>query len=333
MVLGFCLAVTGCHHLDTQALPPEAPRENHKITIGDYVINPPDELFIDLVRGVPLPPYKIKPLDDLFIQVLGTPEPEPIRGVFQVAPEGTVRLGPTYGAVALTDLTIDEATRAIEAHLKKSGLTEPKVSVNLDRTRGILQVRGPHLVRPDGTVNLGLYGRVKVAGLTQEAAKDAIEEHLSQFFLKPSVSIDVFGFNSSVYYVIFDGGGAGEQVARFPFTGGETVLDAIGLVQGLPAVASKSRVWLARPYEGQADDEILPIDWRAITARGRPDTNYQILPGDRIYVAAQPIVRVDTVLARYLAPFERIFGLVLLGNSTVHGFVPVGSSNFNGFGR
>src|SRR5204863_5380259 len=132
---------------------------------------------------------------------------------------------------------------------------------------------GPHLVRPDGTVNLGLYGRVPVAGLTQEAAKEAIEEHLSQYFLKPNVSLDIGGFNSSVYYVIFDGGGLGEQVFRFPYTGSETVLDAIGLVYGLPAVASKSRVWLARPSEGQAEE--LPIDWRAISARGRPETNYQ----------------------------------------------------------
>jgi hypothetical protein len=59
------------------------------------------------------------------------------------------------------------------------------------------------------------------------AAKAAIENHLSKFFQKPSISLDISGFNSSVYYVIFDGGGFGEQVNRFPFTGNETVLDAI----------------------------------------------------------------------------------------------------------
>ena len=38
--------------------------------------------------------------------------------------------------------------------------------------------------------------------------------------------MDVQGFNSKLYYVILDGGGAGQQVVRLPVTGNETVLDA-----------------------------------------------------------------------------------------------------------
>jgi polysaccharide export outer membrane protein len=313
----------------TSAVQPDAPRENRKVTLGDYIINPPDELYIEMLRAVPLPPYKIRPLDTLYVQVGGTTPEEPIKGIYQVEPEGIIRF-PNYGSVPVADLTIDEAIRDIEKYLKKTFLKEPRASISLEQTRGVQLIRGPHLVRPDGVVNLGLYGRVPVAGLTQEAAKEAIEEHLSQFFLKPSISLDVAGFNSMVYYVIFDGGGLGEQVTKFPYTGNETVLDAISNVNGLPAVASKSRVWLARPFEGAADSEVLPIDWCAITQRGRPETNYQVFPNDRIYVASQPIIRVDTLLGRYLAPFERIFGVVLLGNSTVHGFVPIGS-NVNSF--
>jgi polysaccharide export outer membrane protein len=324
LFLGTCLTSAGCHHLESQTVLPDAPRENRKVTIGDYVINPPDELIIELLRAVPLPPYKIKPLDQLFVYAPGAPPEDPIKGVYQVEPEGFIRFGVVYGPVQIADFTIDEAIKAIEGQLKKAGLINPKVSISLEQTRGVQLIRGPHLVRPDGTVNLGIYGRVAVAGLTQEAAREAIEEHLSQYFLKPSISLDVAGFNSSVYYIIFDGGGNGEQVNRFPFTGSETVLDAIGGVAGLPAVASKSRIWLARPYEGQAESELLPVDWRAITQLGRPETNYQIFPGDRIYVAAQPIIRADTLLARYLAPVERILGILLLGNSAVHGFVPIG---------
>jgi polysaccharide export outer membrane protein len=314
----------------TTSIQPDVPRENRKVTLGDYTINPPDELYIEMLRAVPLPPYKIRPLDTLYVQVGGTPPEEPIKGVYQVEPEGIIRFGPYYGSVPVADLTIDEANRDIEKLLRKS-LKDPKVSISLEQTRGVQLIRGPHLVRPDGAVNLGLYGRVQVAGLTQEAAKEAIEEHLSQFFLKPSISLDIAGFNSMVYYVIFDGGGLGEQVTKFPYTGNETVLDAISNVYGLPAVASKSRVWLARPFEGNADSEVLPIDWCGITQRGRPETNYQVFPNDRIYVASQPIVRVDTFLGRYLAPFERIFGVVLLGNSTVHGFVPLGTNINNSF--
>ncbi len=328
-VLAACLVSLGCHHFGaSEIVPPDVPHENHKVSLGDYIINPPDVLVIDLVRAVPLPPYKIKPQDLLFIQVTNTPPDDPIKGVYRVEPEGMVRLGPVYGSVSVTDLSVEEAQKSIETYLKKTAnLKEPQVSVSLEQTAGIQLIRGEHLVRPDGSINLGLYGRVPVAGMNQETAKAAIEEHLSQFFLKPAVSIDIGGFNSSVYYVIFDGGGFGEQVTRFPFTGSETVLDAIGLVSGLPAVASKSRVWLARPDDGSDHDEVLPIDWCAITQRGRSATNYQIFPGDRIYVAAQPIITFDTFLSRALAPVERVLGVTLLGSEAVHSFVPVRATN------
>ena len=41
------------------------------------------------------------------------------------------------------------------------------------------------------------------------------------------------------------------------------------------------------------------------------------MPGDRVYVKAQKLVTIDTMLARIISPIERIFGVVLLGNTTV----------------
>src|SRR5207248_2211257 len=63
------------------------------------------------------------------------PSKEPINGVYRVEPEGIVRFGPTHGSVPVVDLTIDEAIRNIEKHLKKS-VKEPKVSISLEQTRG-----------------------------------------------------------------------------------------------------------------------------------------------------------------------------------------------------
>src|SRR5262249_33101479 len=60
------------------------------------------------------------------------------------------------------------------------------------------------------------------------------------------LTLDVAAYNSKYYYVITDGAGYGEQVIRFPYTGNETVLDAVSQIQGLPAVSSKKRVWVAR---------------------------------------------------------------------------------------
>ena len=41
------------------------------------------------------------------------------------------------------------------------------------------------------------------------------------------------------------------------------------------------------------------------------------MPGDRIYVKANPLVTTDTFLARLISPVERVFGIILLGNTTI----------------
>ena len=170
--------------------------------------------------------------------------------------------------------------------------------------------------------------KIKVAGFSLSQAVAAVREAIGRQVLAEAggvdpeqllVVMDVSQYNSKRYYVIFDGGGAGEQVLPFPVTGSETVLDAVGNVFGLPAVASKRNIWVARrcPVPGRPD-QILPVDWVGITQHGITLTNYQVMPGDRIYVKAQRLVTIDNALARVLTPVERLFSFTLLGASTVN---------------
>ena len=68
--------------------------------------------------------------------------------------------------------------------------------------------------RPTARVNLGTYGLVYVAGMTLDEAKQAVETQLANYLDKPQVSISVFAYNSKVYYVITEGAGQGDLVAR-----------------------------------------------------------------------------------------------------------------------
>jgi polysaccharide export outer membrane protein len=279
-----------------------------------YTVEPPDILLIDAVRTVPLPPYHLEPLDAIIIVV---PD-EPIKGLYGVEPEGTVNLGTTYGAFRVSGLTLEEARKNIEDELKKT-FKNVQVRMVLAQSRALQQIRGEHLVRPDGTVGLGTYGNVYVSGMTLDEIKLAIEAQLSKYLLKPEVSVDVYAYNSKAYYIVTDGGGYGEQVYRLPSTGNETVLDAISQINGLPIVASKKRIWVARPAPSNAGCyEVLPVDWSAVVRGGATTTNYQLLPGDRIYVEAQPLITLDTHLARIFSPIERVFGVTLLGSAVVH---------------
>jgi hypothetical protein len=64
----------------------------------------------------------------------------------------------------------------------------------------------------------------------------------------------------------------------------------------------------------------MPVDWYAITERGSPQTNYQLLPGDRVFIAEDKWVAFDTQVAKITAPLERIMGFSLLGVGTVTRF-------------
>src|SRR5262249_10335809 len=87
-------------------------------------------------------------------------------------------------------------------------------------------VHGPHLVRPDGTVGLGIYGEAYVAGQTIDQARVSIAQAIvSKLRREPGpkgetgktlkdvydgLSVDVLAYNSKVYYVITDGAGYGD---------------------------------------------------------------------------------------------------------------------------
>jgi len=220
-------------------------------------------------------------------------------------------------------MTVEQVQQLIQQQLQQV-LTQPEVSVQLARTSGTQPVSGTYLVSPDGTINLRQYGAVHVAGKTISEARVAIQEHLAQYFDNPEVSLEVVGYNSKVYYIITEGASLGDNVVRVPVTGNETVLDALSQIGGLSQLSSK-RIWIARPAPGGFGlEQILPVDWEAITRGASTATNYQILPGDRIFVAENRLVAFTNFTTKLLAPVERILGTATLGTSAARSFQTLG---------
>jgi protein involved in polysaccharide export with SLBB domain len=220
-----------------------------------------------------------------------------------------------YGKVDVAGKTLDEAADAVTAHLERI-LRAPQVSLTLFQSAGIQQISGEHLVAMDGTINLGVYGDVYVTGMTIPQATEAIREHLKQFVEDTLLSVDVLIYNSKVYYVITEGAGLGDNMVRLPITGNETVLDAVSQIQGLSRVSSKN-IWIARPSPQTGCFQILPVKWDDVVLGGKAGTNYQIMPGDRVFVEEDHLIAADSLLAKFTGPFERILGFSLLGANTV----------------
>jgi protein involved in polysaccharide export with SLBB domain len=189
--------------------------------------------------------------------------------------------------------------------------------VALVQSSAIQQISSEKIVAPDGTVNLGIYGSVYITGMTLDEARHAIEERLSEFLEDPKVSLDVFAYNSKFYYIVIEGAGFGDQVVQRPVVGNETVLDAIAALGGLSQLSSK-RIWISRPApQGVGCDQVLPVDWNAITRNANAASNYQLLPGDRIFVNENQMYALGGFVNRILNPIERVFGFTLLGSQTI----------------
>lgn len=317
------LANTGCRVVypardpcnPQPSIPEVIPREQAKVTMPDYIIEPPDILTINAISLIPRSPYRLSQLDVVSISTLGLLDEGTIGGEYTIQPNGTIQLGYTYGSIAAAGKTVEQFQADLLALLRKD-FRNAEVWITLLQTSAQQQIAGEHLVAPDGKVNLGTYGRVRVVGMTIEEARQAVQLHLSQYLDNPQIALDVFGFNSKVFYVVTQGAGLGDQVVIIPSKGNETVLDAIGQIQGLQSTSS-TRMWIARPgYNDCGGDQILPVDWVAITQRGDIKTNYQILPGDRLYVSEDKLVALDTAIAKIVSPIERLFGVTLLGTQT-----------------
>ncbi|MHB1557028.1 MAG: sigma-70 family RNA polymerase sigma factor [Isosphaeraceae bacterium] len=169
-------------------------------------------------------------------------------------------------------------------------------------------ISGERLVRPDGKISLGFYGEVYVAGLSLAEAKEKIVRHLRGYInddalgltdsddepnaqktvpparlrLTDRVFVDVTAMNSKYFYVQ----GAVREPGRLPFTGQETVLDALNIVGGLSPRADYAHVVLHRvePRGTGKRPVTLPVNVDEIVMGSDPTTNYQLLPGDRLVV-------------------------------------------------
>lgn len=136
----------------------------------------------------------------------------------------------------------------------------------------------------DGTIDLGEYGRIIVAGLTLEQIEEAVIARVETIAKKRyAINVRLLEANASQVYVLGEVG----SPAAYPLVGRETVLDAILLAGGLTSRASPCDIVLVRPTNPCDCRVVLPVCYRQITQMGDTTTNYQLQPGDRIYVGGR----------------------------------------------
>ena len=167
-------------------------------------------------------------------------------------------------------------------------------------------------VQQDGTIELGTYGRLQVAGLSAEQIQSQVQNRVTstesfkhqkkmalvshrtgglgtpdEFAETPDYGVTVRLVNkeSGLFYVM----GEVNAPGSYPLVGHETVLDAIIAAGGLSDRCNDHKIILTRPQADGQPRSILPICYQQILQLGDVTTNYQLMPGDRIYVPSMTL--------------------------------------------
>jgi polysaccharide biosynthesis/export protein len=279
LILAVC-AACGCQTVKTpeeKIANSNIPTEFKKVSMPDYVVEPPDLVLVEVLEALP---------------------GRPISGERLVRPDGKISLG-FYGDVYVAGLTIPEIKEKIIFHLRKYLTDEVLGLVELDPETGTAK--------------------------TDQAGKPIIIEPKDC----DRVFVDVTAYNSKKYYVLGDVAAPGQ----LPITGNETVLDALNFAGGLIPTAAPQNIRLVRPAPpGACCEQVLPVNLAAITSAGDPTTNYQLMPGDRIVVYRDPIVRTTIFIDRIAAPFQTVLNSILQYSFTARSveFLRLGTRGIGG---
>ena len=186
--------------------------------------------------------------------------------------------------------------RELAKTVPPSYVVEPGDTLLVEAVRFDSPLRFPadQVVQPDGTIDLGRHGRLVVAGrrieeietCVQEIVNNdpAILEALEEAELEGPelVNVRLIDPRGSLFYVL----GAVNSPGSYPFTGRETVLDAILAAGGLADNARRCEIILSRPTPVGDCRTVLPVCWNEVVQLGDTTTNYQLMPGDRVFVPA-----------------------------------------------
>lgn len=135
-------------------------------------------------------------------------------------------------------------------------------------------------VDANGVISLPLVGDVKVGGKTLGAAQKLIERKLSDYVVRPQVSLFIEEYGNKMFFVM----GEVQKPGSYPIPTESrmTVLQAISTAGGFTPVAAKDRARVLRFVNGESMN--YTVDVQDITREGQKDKDMLLQPNDVVFV-------------------------------------------------
>lgn len=171
---------------------------------------------------------------------------------------------------------------------------------------GRKEFSGHYLVEPDGRINLGRYGRLRVQGRTLAAIGQKLADEIG--VRPPDVRVRVTAFRSQQLVLI--GQVIGWQ-RTVPYQGQETVLDLLQRVGGISPGAAPEEVYVVRAHLGEGRPEVFRVNLEAIVLKKDDATNIRLLPSDHVFVGETRQARIEKIVPPWLRPvYQKLWDML-----------------------
>lgn len=156
-------------------------------------------------------------------------------------------------------------------------------------------------VGPDGKVSMKWIGTVTVAGRTVEEISQELSNRYSKYIRDAVVTVVVEQYQSKFIYVQ----GEVKVEGRFPWTGHDTVVNALSQAGFLTRRASPNGIHVARGNPN--DPEIYPVRLKDIILEDDSRTNWYLQPEDIVHVPPTFLSKVGYAFEEILFPFQPLY--------------------------
>ena len=129
-------------------------------------------------------------------------------------------------------------------------------------------------VNQKGMITLPVIGEVNVAGLTEEAAKDAIQLRVGEYFKDATVKVKILTYKVTVLGEVKSPG------VYFNYNKNITILDALGLANGTTEFANIRKVLVIRPTTNGSLSYRLDLTGKKMMSSDA----FYLLPNDVLYI-------------------------------------------------
>ncbi len=166
-------------------------------------------------------------------------------------------------------------------------------------------------VRPDGKISFDLVGDLPAQGRTVDEIAADIEKRISRYKRGATVTVWLASAQANSVTVL----GEVANPLNFPLAKVTRVSDAVGVVGGVTAFASKRKIRVIRA--GSENSTVLVANLTAILD-GDQRSNWELTSGDIVYVPPTAWARIGYSIQAILFPFQPFLGLGMsIAGSTI----------------